>query len=165
MPLNLLKKYNQLLEIADMDATKRKNSLMGVFNRDITYNENFQFRTKQINPTPANGVITMETLFSHLTTVIVDKETRKREFDIQRSCRLHWIRYHIENDNVLVFSVHEQDGIRTYLYDTTEKYVIILEPLRKKNEYYLITAYHLEGKDSKRDKIMKKYKRRLEETL
>lgn len=165
MPLNLLKIYNQLLEIADMDATKRKQSLMGVFNRDITNNDNFKFRTKQINPTPTDGVIRMETLFTHLTTVIVDKVTRKREFDIQRSCRLHWIRFHIENDNILVFSVEEQDSIRTYLYDTTEKYVIILEPLRKKNEYYLITAYHLEGKDSKRDKIMKKYKRRLEETL
>jgi hypothetical protein len=60
-----------------------------------------------------------------------------------------------------IFSVDEPDGIRTYIYDREEFYVIVLEPLKKKNEYYLLTAYYLEGKDKARDKMMKKYNRRL----
>lgn len=89
MPFNLLKKYNQLLELAGFDEFKREQSLKGVFNRDIVNNPYFIFRGKRILPTPDNGVIKMETLFKHLTTVIVDKNTRKREFDLYRSLRDH----------------------------------------------------------------------------
>jgi len=168
MPFNLLKKYNQLLELAGFDELKRELSLKGVFNRDIVNNPNFIFRGKRILPTPDSGVIKMETLFKHLTTVIVDKNTRKREFDLYRSLRLHWVKFHIEEqktENMLIFSVKEPEGVRTYIYDKDEKYVIILEPLRNKNEYYLLTAYYLSGKDSKRDKIVKKYNRRLDNIL
>jgi len=168
MPLNLLKRYNELLDLLTLTEYQRKQSLMGVFNRDIVNNTNFKFKTKQILPTPAEGKISMETLFSHLTTVIVDKITRRREFEIHRSQRIHWIRHHIEekkSDNMLFFSVKEPEGVRTYIYDTDEKYVIILEPLRNINQYYLLTAYHLMGKDAKRDKILNKYKRKLDEVL
>ena len=61
-----------------------------------------------------------------------------------------------------VFSVQEPQGIRTYIYDMDEHYVIILEPLRNKDEYYLLTAYHMEGKDVARNKMDKKYMRRLD---
>jgi len=164
MPHNLLKVYNQLLDILAYSPAQRELSLKRIFNRDITNNHNFCFRKKRINPTPADGEDTMERLFRHLTTVIVDKSTNKREFDIQRSIRLHWIKYHIDEnkkDNVLVFSVQEKEGIRTYIYDKDEQYVIILEPMRIKDEYYLLTAYYLEGKDRARDKMMKKYNRRI----
>jgi hypothetical protein len=164
MPLNLLIKYNGLLDIATMNEFQRKKSLKGVFNRDITNNSNFSFRTKRINPTPANGQDSMERLFTHLTTVITDKITNRREFDKARSVRLHWIRYHIEEnkkDNMFVFSVAEPEGTRTYIYDKDEYYVIVLEPMRKKEEYYLLTAYRLDGKDKARNKIMKKYEKRL----
>lgn len=126
------------------------------------------FQTKQINPTTKEGELPMETLFTHLTTVMNDAGERKREFDIHRSNRLHWVRHHIEEhkkENMLVFSIKEPEGNRTYIYDRDEKYVIILEPLRIKNEYYLLTAYYLMGKDEKRDKIEKKFKRRLNEVL
>ncbi len=165
MPLNLLREYNQLLELLGLNDFQRKKSLRGIFNRDIEGNSNFRFRNKKINPTPADGQDTMDRLFTHLTTVITDKSINKREFDIHRSIRLHWLKYHIEEckrDNMLVFSVAEPSGIRTYIYDKDEHYVIILEPLRNKEEYYLLTAYHLEGKDKSRDKMMKKYKRRLD---
>lgn len=95
---------------------------------------------------------------------MIDKTTRKREFDRHRAERLHWVSFHLEKkkeENLLIFSVEEPEGIRTYIYDKMEEYVIILEPLRKKQEYYLLTAYKLTGKDGKRDKIMKKYKRRM----
>ena len=168
MPLNLLKKYNATLELVAMNPTDREKSLRGVFNRDIVNNTSFIFRGRQLNPTPKDGEVPMETLFSHLTTQITDIRTRKREFEIQRSIRLHWVKHHVDEkkeDNMLFFSVKEPEGIRTYIYDTDEKYVIVLEPLRKKGEYYLLTAFYVEGKDAKRDKFIKKYVRRLPELL
>ena len=106
----------------------------------------------------------MERLFRHLTTVITDKETNKREYDPSRSVRLHWLRYHLEEKkqtNMYVFSVEEPEGVRTYIWDKDEEYVIVLEPLRNKDEYYLLTAYHIEGKDNSRNKMSKKWRRRL----
>ena len=166
MPLNLLVKYNALLDVIPMSDQQRGASLKGVFNRDIVNNPSFAFRTKGIKPTPAEGEDEMERLFKHLTTKITDKNTRKREFDLTRSIRLHWIKYHIEEqkrESMLVFSVSEPEGDRTYIYDVDEKYVIVLEPLRDKSQkgYVLLTAYHEEGKDRERGKIRKKYKRKL----
>jgi len=166
MPFNLIKEYNQLLELSAMDELQRKKSLKGIFDRDITNNPNFAFQAKKINPTPADGQDSMERLFTHLTTIITDKTTNKREFDMARSKRLHWIKYHIEErkkDKMYIFSVQEPKGIRTYIYDMVEQYVIVLEPMRdlKKNEYALLTAYYESGKDKERSKIMKKYQNRL----
>lgn len=141
---------------------------MGIFNRDIANNSCFAFRRKKINPTPADGQDTMARLFTHLTTVIIDKETRHREYDEARSARLHWIRYHVEEkkkDDMLIFSVEEPEGTRTYIYDKNEEYVIVLEPMKHVGEYYLLSAYHLEGKDKARNKMLKKYKRRLPSLL
>jgi hypothetical protein len=168
MPLNLLKKYNQLLELESLRDSQRKESLLGIFNRDIVSNASFKFQGRQINPTPHDGVIEMDTLFTHLTTEIVDPITRKREFEIHRSKRLHWVKHHVDEkktERMLVFSVKESDGFRTYIYDQDESYVIVLEPLRKKREYYLLTAFWVRGKDAKRNKFLKKHKRRLPEVL
>lgn len=96
MVLSLLKKYNDLLDIQAMSVPQRNEELKGVFNRDIVENPNFTFRKKQINPTPAEGQDAMERLFTHLTTVITDKSINRREFDMGRSIRLHWIKHHIE---------------------------------------------------------------------
>ena len=157
MPYNLLKIYNQLLELSAYTPSQRTISLKRIFDRDISNNTGFSFRNKKINPTPAEGEDTMERLFRHLTTMITDKATNKREFDMSRSVRLHWIKYHIEEK--------KKDGVRTYIYDQDELYVIVLEPMRKKDEYFLLTAYHLEGKDKARDKMKRKYERRLKNTL
>lgn len=164
MPFNLIKTYNQSLDLVGFSEHQRRQSLIGVFDRDFTNNPTLSFRDKQITPTPINGAIEMATLFSHLTTVMVDKVTRQREFDIHRSLRLHWVRFHIDcrkQEDVLHFSVKEPDGIRTYIYDVPEKYVVVLEPRPAHNVYFLLSAYHLRGKDSQRDKILRKYKRRL----
>ena len=82
--------------------------------------------------------------------------------------RLHWVRFHLDErkrDNMLLFSVKEPEGNKTYYYDKDEKYVIVLEPMRNGEAYYLLTAYYIKGKDAQRDKMMKKYKRRLKEIL
>lgn len=168
MPLNLLKKYNDLLDVGAYNQQQRKSSLQAVFNRDIAENAYFKFNKKRIQPTPLDGDIVMDTLFTHLTTVITNYNTKQREFDVQRAIRLHWVKHHIDfkkKENILHFSVKEPQGNRTYIYDKDEKYVIVLEPLRKVDEYYLLTAYHLTGRDAKRNKILKKYKRRLTELL
>ncbi len=154
MPLNLLKTYPQLLEIAHMNEYSRKQSLRAVFDRDITHNTSFKFRGKQIRPTKQEGEPPMQTLFRHLTTR-EDKDeegnkTGERSFEMARSVRLHWVKHHIDElkkDNVEIFSyedrINRKDVIRTYIYDKDEKYVIILEPQRSGSDYYLLTAYHL----------------------
>lgn len=166
MPLNLTKIYNALLDIISMREHERINSLRRIFKRDFEESSPI-FKEKAVYPTPQNnGEIPMDTLFRHLTTVMTDKNTRTREFEMERSQRLHWVRYHLDQkkkDNMLLFSVQEQGGIRTYYYDKDEDYVIVLEPRRDKQSYYLLTAYHISGKDAKRNKMDKKYKRRLSE--
>ncbi|MPM20290.1 hypothetical protein SDC9_66719 [bioreactor metagenome] len=169
MPTNLIKVYNELLELLFLNEPQRIKSLTGIFERDIRNNRNFLFRQKSIYPTPAeDGDIAMEVLFNHLTRKTTNDDSKKRELDIERSCRLHWIRYHIEEKkkgNMLCFSTREPKGFRTYIYDKDEKYVIILEPRCNNTNYFLLTAYPLMGKDKARDKIMKKYRHRLNEVL
>lgn len=167
MPFNLIKKYNELLEIDHLSPSGRSKSLKGVFNRDILENMMFSFRGKKIYPIKQEGKEAMEVLFHHLTTVKVDEKTQKREFESERSKRLHWIKHHIselKTERVLVFSVDEgKKKSRTYVLDKDERYVIILEP-QKSNAYYLLTAYWLRPGNYK--KIMRKYeKRRLPNVL
>lgn len=168
MPLNTLKIYNDHLDLASLNEQKRLASLKGVFDKDFTNKQPVYFNQKQLIPCPNDGKIEMDTLFRHLTTVITDRATNKREFEMSRSKRLHWVRYHIDGkkkNNMLLFTVKEPEGHRTYLYDDDEKYVIVLEPKIKQNVYFLLTAYYLEGKDAQRDKIKKKYKRRIADVL
>jgi len=165
MPTNLLKKYPQLLEIDHLNEAQRTTSLKGIFKRDIEDNPAFEFRSKKINPVKGE-IDAMQILFHHLTTKIIDNKTNTREYEPQRSKRLHWIRYHTDEnkkDKMLVFSVEDPEGIRTYIFDVEQNYVIILEPYRNKQEYYLITAYYLEGRNP--EKIKRKYKRRLPNIL
>lgn len=167
MPFNQIKKYNQLLDIIALNEHDKGRTLHLIFDRDITNNSNFKFRNKQVTPTPQEGKLEMDTLYTHLTTVITDKKTRHREFEMERSKRLHWVKFHIDQskkDNMLVFSVKEKDGNRTYIYDIDEKYVIVLEPKSEKH-YYLLTAFYVMGKDAARDKFVRKYERRLDRLL
>ncbi|MGE0091583.1 MAG: hypothetical protein AB7S40_03380 [Bacteroidales bacterium] len=173
MPLNLIKTYPQLLEIAHMNEYQRNQSLQGVFNRDFVDNANFKFKGKQIRPTKQDGEPPMQTLFRHLTTR-EDKDGKgkklgSRSFEMARSVRLHWIKHHInelKKDNVEVFSyedrIDRKDVIRTYIYDIDQEYVIILEPQRSGTDYYLLTAYHLNEPGGKKQ-IEKKRKKKLDE--
>jgi hypothetical protein len=165
MPFNLTKIYNQLLEIDHLAQEPRTTSLSGIFNRDFINSQN-NFRSKPIRPIPKDGKDTMEVLFDHLTKKIYDKSEMSREFDPHRSKRLHWIKFHIDErrpDRIKVFSCLDKAGPRTYIYDETELYVIILEPYRDASSYYLITAYHLDGKNVY--KIKNKIERKLDEIL
>jgi hypothetical protein len=163
MPINLLKKYNDLLELLHLSYDGKISSLKRIFSRDFENNSMLRFLDKKVNPTPGEEPA-MSILFRHLTTVVTDKETKKREFENDRSERLHWVKFHLDRrkeSGIWIFSVRDAQAIRTYIYDVEERYVIILEPYRNGEEYYLLTAYLVTG--GNRKKIVNKYKRRLPE--
>ena len=144
---NLLKKYNALLEVDMMSPKERTASLRGVFNRDIQNNASFCFKEKKIYPIPADGMDKMEILFAHLTTKVTDKVTMHREYDRERSIRLHWIKHHVDEqkkDDMMIFSIVNGRDKRTYIYDKVEKYVIVLEPkeAKKQNSPYITIPYN-----------------------
>lgn len=173
MPTNLLKVYPQLLELGHLTEYQRTESLKNVFKRDIEDNPNLNFRTKIIRPIKGEEPA-MVILFKHLTCEEIQEEENgktfpKRVFEMTRSQRLHWIRFHLEEkkkDNVLVFSVEERDQkkrediIRTYIYDIEQKYIIVLDPQRSQKDYYLVTAYYL-NKDYGEKKVKKMIKKKL----
>jgi hypothetical protein len=174
MPLNQIKKYPELLELCQFNEYQRIVSLKGIFKRDIEDNPDFKFRTKPIRPIKKEGQIPMETLFNHLIKKeekdVQGKKTGARIFEMARSQRLHWIKFHIEErktKNIDVFSYEDRiegrgNVIRTYIYDFDQEYVIILEPQRSKLDYYLITAYHFNEPGGKKQ-ILKKQKNKLNE--
>ena len=120
----------------------------------------------------------MVLLFRHLTTEEIEeanehtgKTYKKRYFEMDRSRRLHWIKFHLEEkkkENIEIFSVEERDQkkrqniMRTYIYDVDQKYIIVLDPQRTGKDYYLITAFYL-NKEYGEKKIRKLFKNRLGE--
>jgi hypothetical protein len=176
MPFNLLKRYPELLDLIGLDEPSRNKSLRAIFDRDITNNISLVFRTKKIYPTKTDGKLDLDREFRHLTTVESEGDCSHRVYDPFRSERLHWIKPHLEetisdNSDISVFSVKERnqqkrvDVIRTYIYNKTKRYVIVLEPqIRSGNSYYLLTAYYLDKKYG--EKILaKKIKNKLPEII
>jgi len=159
---NLLKQYNQLLELDSLSVQERQKSLERIFKRDFI-DGRLKFKNKIVVPTPEMGKDTMEVLFNHLTRKTENHDNKHREYDRDRSMRIHWIKFHVyENapEKLTIFSVNDSKAVRTYLYDKDEHYVIILEPRKNKNEYYLITAYYLTG--GNKNKIEGKLRRKLD---
>lgn len=160
MPFNLTKRYNSLLELDGLNTVARRKSLEGIFNRDFIHSS-VLFRGRTVEPTPKDGKDKLEILFEHLTTKTENKDTNHREYDRDRSMRIHWVKHHImelRREVLDIFSVNDKGCIRTYIYDEKEKYVIILEP-KSNDHYYLITAYYLQGGNA--IKIERKGRRRL----
>lgn len=173
MDFNKLKNYPDLLELAYLTVGQRNESLQNIFKRDIEDNTTFNFRTKIIRPIKKEGQSSMEVLLHHLTTKDDKDEKGKRigsrSFEMARSQRLHWVKFHIEEkkrNNIEVFSFNDRvDGkyfIRTYIYDLEQDYVIVLEPSKLGSDYYLITAYYFNELGGK-EKIEKKRKNKLPE--
>jgi hypothetical protein len=168
MPLNQIKKYAELLDLNSYSVTQRKSCLREIYDRDIIPATKIIFRGKPLNPTPHEKTVDLDRHFFHLTTKTINEKTKERDYDNDRSRRLHWVKFHIEErkkEDILIFSVKEKNGNRTYIYNCKEFYVIVLEPLRNINEYYLLTAYLVKGKDKERNKFESKYKRKLDELL
>ena len=183
MPINLLKQYPELLELNFLGTDARKRSLQGIFDRDIAENKNFNFRSKRIYPIKTDGELDMNREFTHLTTVEKEETDnqgctiKRRVYDSYRSERLHWIKPHIQevikdNSDIEVFSVVERnqhkrvDVIRTYIYNKTQKYVVVLEPQMRNNAnaYYLLTAYYLNEKYGEKQ-LKRKLKSKIDSVL
>lgn len=175
MPINLTKNYPDLLEILHLRENERTTTLRKIFDRDIENNTNLNFRSKIIRPIKKDGQIDMDTLFNHLITEEIEIEEssgykyKKREFEPHRSMRLHWIKYHIEenkSDRFEVFSIDERDQrrrinvIKTYLWDIERKYIIVLEPQKSNLDYYLLSAYYL-NRDYGVKQMKKRFKKKL----
>lgn len=178
MPLNLLKKYPDFLDLIG-DFNHMKKSLRGVYNRDIQDNPDFKFRGIQIHPLICEeGQLEMDRTFKHLTTREVKQSDEGgalplgREFDIHRSKRLHWINHHVHEStpaNIEVFTIIERDRKKredvkhTYIYDRTGKYVVVFDR-RAQKDFYLLTAYYLD--EPYAEKMMKKkIKKKLGEVI
>jgi hypothetical protein len=170
MDFNLLKKYPDLLDLAYLTVVQRNESLKNIFRKDIEDNLAFIFRTKCIRPLKKEGQVPMEVLFRHLITKDdKDEKGRKlcsRSFEMARSQRLHWVKFHIEElkkTNVDIFSyldrVNGKSIIRTYIYDMEQDYIVILEPQRSGKDYYLLTAYYLNEPGGKKQIINKQKKK------
>lgn len=173
MDFNKLKNYPELLDLACLTVSQRNESLKSIFKRDIEDNPSFNFRTKCVRPIKKEGQVSMEVLLHHLTTKEDKDEKGKklgsRSFEMARSQRLHWVKFHIEEkkqDSVEVFSFNDRvDGrsiIRTYIYDLEQEYVIILEPQKSGLDYFLLTAYYLNEPGGK-NQIENKRKKKLQE--
>jgi len=179
MPYNLIKNYPDLLEISHYNLNDRDEILRKIFDRDILENQDFNFRKKTIYPLKTDGDIDMDTLFRHLTTkeIEVKEETgrkyKKRIFENDRSIRLHWVKFHIDEqqeDKIEIFSVEERDQrnrkniIHTYVWNVESRYVIVLEVQRHKRGYYLLSAHYL-NEDWGPKKMKKKLKKKLAKVL
>ena len=174
MPLNLLKKYPDLLDLVSLVGEALQASLRRIFNRDIVENATFSFRGKKIFPIKSDGELDLQREFLHLTTHVEQDENgnERRYFDRFRSERLHWIRPHAEevisDSNIEVFSIEERDFkkrqtiVRTYVYNITRKYVVVFEPQRNGTAYYLLTAYYLD-KEYGEKQMQKRLKQKLKE--
>lgn len=175
MPLNLVKEYPELLTLLG-SPEENKRSLRRIFDRDIANQTNFCFRGIRIHPIKAEGVDSMDTLFTHLTCKAEEVEVtgrssyKHRVFDRLRSERLHWIAHHINErspQNIQIFTLQERDQknrkdvTKTYIYDQAKEYVIILEHQRTSG-YYLLTAFHITESSVQRQikkKMLKAQKR------
>ena len=75
------------------------------------------------------------------------------------------------DSDIVIFSVSERNQrkrmnvVRTYIYNKTRKYVIVLEPQTRNGEaYYLLTAYYL-NKEYGEKQIKKKLVSKMDEIL
>ena len=175
MPLNLTKKYPELLDLIG-SMHNMLDSLRGIYEREIENTPDFKFRGIPIHPLKSEGQLDMERTFKHLTTREYDQyddngnllPLKRREFDLARSKRLHWINHHVHEctpDNIEVFTVTERDKKKhmdvthTYIYDKIHKNVIVFD--RKPNrQFYLLTAYYLDEPYAEKT-LQKKMKKRL----
>lgn len=156
MPFNKLAVYSTLLSLEAYTLQQRNEALLFIYERDIYNNPQLKFRGKGVRP--MKSLDNEATKLTHLAHLI-NKESvdefgvKKRDnFDIQRSKRLHWVKYHICETNPIAIKVFNYidrikgiDYRRTYIYDEVQKYVVILEPKRDGSDnMYLITAFYFD---------------------
>ncbi|MDE7176117.1 MAG: hypothetical protein K2N75_08800 [Helicobacter sp.] len=98
-----------------------------------------------INPQSHRKLKGKEKIFWHITTR-ENKNNKKREFDIQRACRICWIKQIIINythQEVKAFYHKEKREIRFYLWLYNYDFVVILQKLGK-TDSFLVTSFYID---------------------
>ncbi|KGG81062.1 hypothetical protein Y919_02505 [Caloranaerobacter azorensis H53214] len=93
--------------------------------------------------------------FEHITT----KGSKDRIYNVLRCERIKWIKKIIESlcngcDNIATWQEKHKNKYRIIIWCQKTDFVIVLE--RRKNEYYLITAYCVIYENKRKD-LRKKY--------
>lgn len=163
-PSNLKIEFAEEL-ILSQDKTQATFSLRLIFDRDMIKNPCKEFNGRTM--IYARDPMDEDRAFEHLITK-KEKDGSRKYIDYARARRLHWVKRFLEKgmsqNKYLVFSYNDpKEGIRTYIYHSKLKHVVILEPNLGKNEYYMITSYKVEGTGI--DKILKFYENRLSELV
>lgn len=122
------------------------------------------FREKLVWPDKRKLEDDYEEGFWHLITQDNFSKSQ-RLLDLRRAERLHWLRPTIENHEdhrVKTFTwLHNAKTPRIHIWLEDCDYIVILEESRNGKYVSLVTAYHLDGVNS-RTKFSKRYGERLE---
>ncbi|MCX2683158.1 hypothetical protein OQH60_04390 [Campylobacter sp. MIT 21-1685] len=98
-----------------------------------------------INPQSHRKLKGKEKIFWHITTR-ENTISKKREFDIQRACRICWIKQIILNyscQEIKLFYHREGRVIRLYLWLYGFDFVVILQKLGK-TDSFLVTSFYID---------------------
>lgn len=163
--MNILAKYDGLLELSSLNEKDLRAELWSIFKRD--FDGKIECCGKDVEPTPSDSG-GYEHVFIHLITKSDDKTGR--EIDRKRSKYIHWIKPHIKRDlspfsdlhDLSVFSIEENRRTSLYLLNKTKKYVVILELKRDKSALYLLTAFPIDD-ESKYNSMINKEKRAIKQ--
>ena len=127
------------------------------FCRDFVNQDTYLASTIYVNPNSQGVQRGKEGVFWHITTrekkipVKQGKKVvtiKKRLFDVDRSCRIEWVRLmliHHNHSDIKLFYRKESKGkkpIRLYLWAHKHDFVVIMQKLGK-SEAYLVTSFYI----------------------
>lgn len=159
-----------LLPCEDLNLwAEYEGALYSIFKADFI-DSHPQFEGKQVNIRKHPMVYGKEEAFFHVTCQDYSK-TGNRDPDLRRCERIRWVRSFIENYNCDSSSCPNCDGVkvwrepyksnnRVFILLEEERYMVIVEP--RKEYCLLITAFYFD-QDHRLEKILKRYRRSLEE--
>ena len=94
-----------------------------------------------------------------------DQKARERRFDPRRGERIAWCAAILANSTdpaIKIFDYREGHGrYRTYVWLEEHDYVVVLEHVvrREQEFFFIVTAYWVEGRSTRRD-LLRKYQQR-----
>ena len=121
--------------------------LYSIFRNDFIINRCFLADKIYIDPKSHQKKDSKERVFWHIITK-TNPKTKKREFDINRASRIHWIKKIILNcfDKEIKLFYHyesKQKVIRLYLWAYRQDFIVIIQKLGDTSSY-LVTSFYIE---------------------
>lgn len=152
--------FNEIIEFEN-NITEEEviEILYNKFKKDFVDNNTYLNNNIYIDPRSKIKTKNKENVFWHIITR-EDKKIKQRILDLDRGCRIKWIKPIIENysiKNIKMFYNRESNKkIRLYLWLYEKDFVVILQKLGK-NSTYLVTSFYIDQKYKR-----KTYKKRFE---